>query len=241
MVFQYFIDVENWAVRPPRYGRRTGGDDRGTKRRASAPSVRRTFICRARLARRPMSEAAVSTPLMDQYEGAKAQYPGHLVLIRVGDFYESFGDDAKLLAKELEITLTARSPDASGGRMPMAGVPHHAVDGYLGRLVRKGYKVAVCDQVEDAKLAKGLVKREVTRVVTPGTVLEERILGGPDHNFLAAVALGPTGPACFAAVDITTGEWYHGPADGPGPEGLASALAPFQPREILWSGASTGP
>jgi DNA mismatch repair protein MutS len=182
-----------------------------------------------------MSEAAVSTPLMDQYEGVKAQYPGHLVLIRVGDFYESFGDDAKLLAKELEITLTARSPDASGGRMPMAGVPHHAVDGYLGRLVRKGYKVAVCDQVEDVRLAKGLVRREVTRVVTPGTVLEDRILGGPDHNFLAAVALPPTGAATFAVVDVTTGEWFRGSAPFDGAEGAAAALAPFAPREILLS------
>src|SRR5580700_1878165 len=91
------------SLRPSGAGRRPGGEAG-----ASAPSVRRTFICRTRLARRPMSEAAVSTPLMDQYEGVKAQYPGHLVLIRVGDFYESFGDDAKLLAKELEITLTAR-------------------------------------------------------------------------------------------------------------------------------------
>jgi DNA mismatch repair protein MutS len=182
-----------------------------------------------------MSDAAVSTPLMDQYEGVKARYPGHLVLFRVGDFYESFGDDAKLLSKELEITLTARSPDTAGGRMPMAGVPHHAVDSYLGRLVRKGYKVAVCDQVEDAKFAKGLVKREVTRVVTPGTVLEERILGGPDHNFLAAVALGPTGPACFAAFDTTTGEWFRGRASFDGPDGAVAALAPFAPREVLFS------
>ncbi len=85
-----------------------------------------------------MSDAAATTSLMDQYEGVKARYPGHLVLIRVGDFYETFGDEAKLLAKELEITLTARSADSSGQRMPMAGVPHHAVDSYLGRLVRKG-------------------------------------------------------------------------------------------------------
>jgi DNA mismatch repair protein MutS len=180
-----------------------------------------------------MSDAAVSTPLMEQYEGAKARYPGHLVLIRVGDFYESFGDDAKLLSRELEITLTARSPDTAGERTPMAGVPHHAVDGYLGRLIRKGYKVAVCDQVEDARLAKGLVRREVTRVVTPGTVLEDRILGGPDHNFLAAVALPSTGPAGFAVVDVTTGEWFRGTAPFEGVEGAAAALAPFAPREIL--------
>ncbi|MCI4326170.1 MAG: DNA mismatch repair protein MutS [Thermoplasmata archaeon] len=182
-----------------------------------------------------MTEAAVSSPLMEQYEGAKSRYPGHLVLIRVGDFYESFGDDAKLLAKELEITLTARSPDTAGDRMPMAGVPHHAVDGYLGRLIRKGYKVAVCDQVEDARLAKGLVRREVTRVVTPGTVLDDRILGGPDHNFLAMIALPPAGAAEFAVVDVTTGEWFRGSAPYDGVDGAMAALAPFGPREILFT------
>ncbi|HEV8049185.1 MAG TPA: hypothetical protein VGP88_01175, partial [Thermoplasmata archaeon] len=182
-----------------------------------------------------MSDATVSTSLMEQYEGVKARYPGHLVLIRVGDFYESFGEEAKLLSKELEITLTARSPDTAGDRMPMAGVPQHAVDGYLGRLIRKGYKVAVCDQVEDARAAKGLVRREVTRVVTPGTVLEDRILGGPDHNFLAAIALPPSGRAGFAVVDVTTGEWFRGLAPFEGVDGAIAALAPFAPREILFT------
>jgi len=188
-----------------------------------------------------MPVANVSTPLLEQYEGVKARYPGHLVLFRVGDFYETFGDDARLLAREVDVVLTARSADAQGVRTPMAGVPHHAVDTYLGRLVRKGYKVAICDQVEDARFAKGLVRREVTRVVTPGTVVEDRILGGPDHNFLAAVVVRQVGGE-YAAVDITTGEWYHGAADGSGPEGVVSVLAPFQPREILWAaeGTSTG-
>ncbi|HTS33572.1 MAG TPA: DNA mismatch repair protein MutS [Thermoplasmata archaeon] len=181
-----------------------------------------------------MSAASPSTPLLEQYEGVKARYPGHLVLFRVGDFYETFGDDAKLLAREVDITLTARSADAQGVRTPMAGVPYHAVDTYLGRLIRKGYKVAICDQMEDARFAKGLVRREVTRVVTPGTAVDDRILGGPDHNFLAAVLEKGAG-AEYATVDITTGEWYHGLADGPGPEGVLSVLAPFQPREILWT------
>ena len=182
-----------------------------------------------------MSEAGSSTPLLEQYEGVKARYPGHLILFRVGDFYETFGDDARLLSRELDVVLTARGPDTRGDRTPMAGVPHHAVETYLGRLVRKGYKVALCDQVEDARFAKGLVRREVTRVVTPGTVVEDRILGGPDHSFLASVVAPANGPGAFAAVDITTGEWFRGPADGPGIEGLLSALAPFQPREVLWS------
>ena len=182
-----------------------------------------------------MPDTAASTPLMEQYEGVRARYPGHLVLFRVGDFYETFGEDAGVLSRAVDVVLTARSADAQGVRIPMAGVPHHAIDTYLGRLVRKGFKVALCDQVEDARFAKGLVRREVTRVVTPGTVVEDRILGGPDHSFLAVAREGEAAPGEFAAVDITTGEWYHGRGDGPGPEGLASALAPFQPREILWS------
>ncbi|HTT73189.1 MAG TPA: DNA mismatch repair protein MutS [Thermoplasmata archaeon] len=186
-----------------------------------------------------MSEAAPSTPLLDQYAGVKARYPGHLVLFRVGDFFETFGDDARLLSRELDVVLTARGPDARGGRVPMAGVPHHAVETYLARLVGKGYKVALCDQVEDARFAKGLVRREVTRVVTPGTVVEDRILGGPDHSFLACVVADGDGAGAFAAVDITTGDWFHGPADGPDVDGLLSALAPLQPREILWHDVRT--
>src|SRR5215472_10519382 len=96
------------------------------------------------------------TPLLEQYEGVKSRYPGHLVLFRVGDFYETFGEDAKLLSRELEVVLTARSADREGVRTPMAGVPHHAIESYLARLVRKGYRVALCDQVEDASVAKGL-------------------------------------------------------------------------------------
>ncbi|MCI4317824.1 MAG: DNA mismatch repair protein MutS [Thermoplasmata archaeon] len=188
-----------------------------------------------------MSGSATSTPLLDQYEGVKARYPGHLVLFRVGDFYETFGEDAKLLSRELELTLTARSADASGQRTPMAGVPQHAVESYLGRLVGKGYKVALCDQVEDARLAKGLVRREVTRVVTPGTVVEERLLGGPDHNFLACAVVSSSGNGAYAAVDVSTGEWFQGAALSGGFEGLVTAIAAFSPRELLLAGEPEGP
>ncbi len=184
-----------------------------------------------------MSGASAGTPLLEQYEGVKARYPGHLVLFRVGDFYETFGDDARLLSREVDVVLTARGPDARGDRVPMAGVPHHSVETYLGRLVQKGYKVALCDQLEDARFAKGLVRRDVTRVVTPGTVVEDRILGGPDHNFLAAAVIGADRAGAYAAVDITTGEWFHGTADGPGVDGLLSTLGPFRPREVLWHAA----
>ncbi len=182
-----------------------------------------------------MPDGVVTTPLMEQYERVKQRYPGHLVLFRVGDFFETFGDDARLLSRELEVVLTARSPDTNGERTPMAGVPHHAVESYLARLVRKGYKVALCDQVEDAKFAKGLVRREVTRVVTPGTVVEDRILAGPDHNFLASLRLSATGRGSFACVDVTTGEWFRGEAAEAGVDGLLAALAPFQPSEVLVS------
>jgi DNA mismatch repair protein MutS len=180
-----------------------------------------------------MVESAPSTPMMEQYEAVRARYPGYLVLFRVGDFFETYGEDAKLLSRELEIVLTARGPDSRGDRMPMAGVPHHAIETYLGRLVHRGYKVALCDQVENAKFAKGLVRREVTRVVTPGTVLDERILPGPEHNFLAAVHRPRHGPGGFAAVDVTTGELFSGLTPIAGLEGFAEALTAFDPREIL--------
>ncbi len=181
-----------------------------------------------------MSAPPATTPLIEQYERVRQRYPGHLVLFRVGDFYETFGDDAKLLAHEVDVQLTARAPDTNGRRMPMAGVPYHAVETYLARLVRKGHRVALCDQIEDPRDAKGLVRREVTRVVTPGTVVEDGILGGPDHNFLAIAHAGSDGNA-WAAVDVSTGEWYHGASDAPAVESLMVELAPFFPREILVS------
>jgi DNA mismatch repair protein MutS len=189
---------------------------------------------------RTMAAEALTTPLMEQYRAVCARYPGHLVLFRVGDFYETFGEDAKLLSRELEVVLTARSADAKGERTPMAGVPHHAVESYLGRLVRKGYRVALCDQVEDARFAKGLVKREVTRVVTPGTVLEDRILPGPEHNFLATVEVPAAGPGAWAAVDITTGELFGGVVEAGGALALLRDLAAFSPREILVPAEATG-
>ncbi len=184
-----------------------------------------------------MGATAASTPLLEQYDRVRARYPGHLVLFRVGDFYETFGDDAKLLARELDVQLTARAPDAHGQRTPMAGVPHHAVETYLARLVRKGHRVALCDQVEDPREAKGLVRREVTRIVTPGTVVEDGILGGPDHNFLAIVVREGDGGA-WAAVDVSTGEWFHGRVDSSRLDALLMRLAPFFPRELLFDGGT---
>ena len=192
-------------------------------------------VIRAGFVPPPMAETAATTPLIEQYEAVKARYPGHLVLFRVGDFFETFGEDAKRLSSALDIQLTARGPDATGARLPMAGVPHHAVETYLARLVRQGFKVALCDQVEDARFAKGLVRREVTRVVTPGTVVEDGILGGPDHNFLA-VLLDTGSERAFAALDVSTGDLVHGVPGSPGVDGLLSSIAPLFPREVLIRG-----
>src|SRR5882724_8591098 len=114
-----------------------------------------------------------STPLMRQYNSVKEQVPGALLLFRLGDFYELFFEDAVLAARELEITLTARNKE-KGTPIPMCGVPYHSAENYIARLIQKGYRVAICDQTEEASAAKKLVRREVTRVVTPGTAMNAR-------------------------------------------------------------------
>ena len=131
----------------------------------------------------PMSEP--STPLMRQYAAIKKEHPNALLFFRLGDFYELFFDDAILAARELQITLTSRNKE-KGVDIPMCGVPYHAAEGYISKLIRRGFKVAVCEQVEDPRLAKKLVRREVTRVVTPGTAPDSS-LDAEENNFLAAV------------------------------------------------------
>lgn len=149
--------------------------------------------------------AAKLTPMLAQYMSIKSQYPDVILMFRLGDFYEMFGDDAVTASRELEIVLTARDAGASG-KMPMCGVPHHSVERYIARLISRGYRVAICDQVEDAKLAKGLVKRDVTRVVTPGTVLEDGMLNAKSNNYLAAL-IPNENHSGLALVDISTGEF----------------------------------
>src|SRR5713226_4101352 len=131
--------------------------------------------------------SAPVTPAMRQYLDAKQQHRDAILLFRMGDFYEMFYEDALVAARALEITLTSRSKDANGGGIPMCGVPFHAVDGYIGRLVKKGFRVAICDQVEDPRKAKGLVKREVVRVVSPGTLTDANYLDAREPAFLMAV------------------------------------------------------
>lgn len=127
------------------------------------------------------------TPAMRQFYEAKEAYPDTLIFFRMGDFYESFGEDAKTIAKELEITLTGRGKDKSGEKMPLAGIPYHAIDTYLPRLINKGYRVAICEQLEDPKKAKGIVKRGVVRVVTPGTAIDSAMFSDSSNNYLMAV------------------------------------------------------
>ncbi len=127
-----------------------------------------------------------STPLMRQYTAIKREHPTALLFFRLGDFYELFFDDAVLASKELQITLTSRNKE-KGIAVPMCGVPYHAAEGYISKLIRKGFKVAICDQMESTKLAKKLVRREVTRVVTPGTAADSS-LSSEENNFLAALA-----------------------------------------------------
>ena len=128
-----------------------------------------------------------STPLMRQYHSVKQQVPNALLMFRLGDFYELFYDDAVIAARDLEITLTSRNKE-KGQAIPMCGVPFHAAEGYIARLIQKGHRVAICDQVEDPRFAKKLVKRELARIVTPGTVTESNLLRARENNYLAAVA-----------------------------------------------------
>src|SRR5580692_12172101 len=146
-----------------------------------------------------------STPLMRQYNGIKQQVPNTLLLFRLGDFYELFYDDAVTAARELEITLTSRNKE-KGQPIPMCGVPYHSAENYIARLIQKGHRVAICDQTEDPRLAKKLVRREVTRIVTPGTVMNGAMLRSHENNYLAAVMADGT-RAGLGYVDLTTGEF----------------------------------
>ncbi len=168
------------------------------------------------------------TPAMHQYVDTKKEYPGCLIMFRMGDFYEMFYDDAKLAAKELEITLTSRGK--GDARAPLAGIPYHALEPYLAKLVKKGYKVAICEQLEDPKLAKGIVKRGVIRVVTPGTMIDNAMLEPGSNNYIMALypALDNFG---IAAVELSTGEFAATEVDSA--QKLLNEISKFSPAEIL--------
>ena len=169
------------------------------------------------------------SPLMEQYYGHKKQHVDSILLFRVGEFYETFGDDAVVVARDLNITLTSRHKDDSGVKIPLAGVPYHALDAYLAKLVRAGHTVVICDQVEDPKMAKGLVKREITRIITPGTVMEPSMLDETSNNFLAAI-IEKDGRTGLALVDVSTGEFLTTEIPN---ERLRSEFAMFRPAECI--------
>ena len=183
---------------------------------------------------------------MRQYLDAKEQHRDALLLFRMGDFYEVFYEDALVAARVLELTLTSRSKEANGQGIPMCGVPYHAVDGYIARLVKRGFRVAICDQVEDPRKAKGLVKREVVRVVSPGTFTDANYLDAREPAFLMAVApMGrdaarPDGLG-VALLDVSTGEFSVAEYLGPdGLQALTDELAVLRPREVLVPGDASG-
>jgi DNA mismatch repair protein MutS len=170
-----------------------------------------------------------TTPLMRQYNSIKQQVPKALLMFRLGDFYELFYDDAVVAARELEITLTARNKE-KGAAIPMCGVPYHSAEGYIARLIQKGYRVAICDQMEDPRVAKKLVKREITRIVTPGTATDAHLLRSHENNYLAAVSLNGS-RAGFAYVDVSTGEFR---ATELATAEIGTAIEQLGAREVLF-------
>src|SRR5689334_7775274 len=171
----------------------------------------------------------VETPLMKQYNDIKGKYPGALLLFRVGDFYETFGEDAKKAASILGIVLTRRA-NGSASFVELAGFPHHALDTYLPKLVRAGQRVAICDQLEDPKFAKKVVKRGVTEVVTPGISYSDKILEHNKNNFLCSVHFTNTIHG-IAFIDVSTGEFLVSQGND---EHIDKLLQNFNPSEIIF-------
>lgn len=173
---------------------------------------------------------AAETPLMKQHKDIKAKYPDAILLFRVGDFYETFGEDAIISSRVLGITLTKRA-NGSASFVELAGFPHHSLETYLHKLVKAGYRVAICDQLEDPKLTKGIVKRGVTELVTPGVATSDKLLENRTNNFLAVLHLAE--PLCgIAFLDITTGEFYAAEGDT---EYMDKLMQSFQPSEVILS------
>ena len=178
-----------------------------------------------------MAKSATSeTPLMQQHKAIKQKYPDAVLLFRVGDFYETFGQDAVIASQVLGITLTKRNNGAAASS-DLAGFPHHALDAYLHKLVKAGYRVAICDQLEDPKLAKGIVKRGVTEMVTPGTAINDKILEHSSNNFLAGIHFADNDQYGLAFLDISTGEFFVAEGDR---EYADKLLQSFKPAEVVF-------
>src|SRR5215467_1271079 len=173
------------------------------------------------------------TPMLRQYQEIKRQYPGTILFFRLGDFYEMFFEDAAIGSKELEITLTARHRER-GEPVPMCGVPYHAASGYIAKLVRKGYRVAICEQTEDPKKATKLVRREVVRVITPGTAIDPQLLEPRDNNYLGSV-FGSGEAMAVAFLDVSTGEFCVTEFSGQGAWGrIIEQVECFAPAEVIF-------
>ena len=172
------------------------------------------------------------SPMMRQYMAIKEQNKDSILFFRLGDFYEMFFDDAITASEELDLTLTGRNC-GKGERAPMCGVPFHSCEGYIARLVEKGYKVAICEQVEDPATAKDIVKRDIVRIITPGTIIEESMLEEGKNNYLAsAVFYENSASLCFA--DVSTGKAFVTDIIGENVEGrIINELARFNPAELL--------
>src|SRR5215212_10169236 len=170
------------------------------------------------------------TPLMLQHNAIKAKYPDAILLFRVGDFYETFGPDAITTSRVLGITLTKRN-NGSPTSSELAGFPHHALDTYLHKLVKAGYRVAICDQLEDPKQAKGVVKRGVTEMVTPGTTVNDKLLEHHSNNFLAGIHFSENDRFGLAFLDISTGEFFISEGDK---EYVDKLLQSFKPAEVVF-------
>ena len=173
------------------------------------------------------------SPMMQQYMDIKEQHKDHILMFRLGDFYEMFFDDAVTVSRELEITLTGRNCGLED-RAPMCGVPYHSFENYAARLIKKGYKVAICDQMEDPATTKGLVKREVTRVITPGTVLETNMLDEGCNNYICSLYLENEHYG-LAFCDISTGEIHGTELKQDADNKLKNELAKFSPAEVIFN------
>src|SRR5688572_4573716 len=190
-------------------------------------------------------QTATPTPAMRQYLEAKRQYRDAIVFFRMGDFYEMFYEDALVASRALELTLTSRSKDAGGNGIPMCGIPFHAADGYLTKLVKKGFRVAICEQVEDPRKAKGLVKREVVRVVSPGTLTDANYLEAREPAYLMSIVAGRAAAGDdeivgVALVDLSTGEFTAAEYRGvDGLQALADEISVLRPRELVVPGGDS--
>ncbi|MDZ4133059.1 MAG: DNA mismatch repair protein MutS, partial [Dethiobacteria bacterium] len=179
-----------------------------------------------------------TSPMMEQYRTVKEQHPDKLLMFQVGDFYEFFFEDARVAAREMEIALTTRD-GGSENPIPLAGVPIHAAETYLNKLLGKGYKVVICDQIGNAAQAKGLVKRDITRILTPGTITDTQMLEESRNNYLAVVLQsGEDQYYSLAAIDVSTGEFRITEQQGENAwDTITDELRRLEPAELLCSNA----